>query len=220
MNRSITPPLGWPGHLLNWVLPNELKEPVLGDLEEEFISRAQINHLAAKRWYRQQALRSAFQFLWKTKRGLMMFLLSLVVFSGLTIMALILGGGVDMFIDIPSALLVFIPSVLFAVAATSSKALTNGINALLNEEAQFDQQRLKDAQLSFKVLGQTAVLTGLFSSLIGAVAIGSNLEAEDFSAAFGPAFAVCILTLTYGFGLKTICYVAEQKLQFRLNQLV
>ncbi|BFT31201.1 hypothetical protein D210916BOD24_23770 [Alteromonas sp. D210916BOD_24] len=220
MSQVISRPLGWSGQLLQWVLPNELKEPILGDLEEEFLSRAQINPQSAMRWYRQQALRSAFQFLWKTKRGFMMFLLSLLVFTGLTLMALVLGGGVDMFIDIPSALLVFIPSVLFAVAATSSQALTNGVNALLNEDVQFDKQVLTNAQLSFRVLGQTAVLTGIFSSLIGAIAIGSNLEAEQFSTAFGPAFAVCILTLTYGFGLKTVCYVAEQKLQFKLNQSI
>ena len=219
MNPITTQPPVWPGRFLQWALPSALKEPILGDLEEEFLSRAQINPNAAKRWYQQQAMRSAFQFLWKTKRGLMMFIFSLVVFGGLTVMALVLGGGIDMFIDIPSALLVFIPSIVFALAATSSKTLSQGVNALLNEESQFDKQTLTNARLSFKVLGQTAILTGIFSSLIGAIAIGSHLQAGDFSTTFGPAFAVCILTLTYGFGIKTICYVAEQKLQFKINQL-
>ncbi|GEA05944.1 hypothetical protein KUL42_07050 [Alteromonas sp. KUL42] len=216
---TIQPPV-WSGRFLQWVLPSKLKEPILGDLEEEFLSRAQINPNAAKRWYQQQALRSAFQFLWKTKRGLMMFIFSLVVFGGLTIMALVWGGGIDMFIDIPSAMLVFIPSTVFALAATSSKTLSQGISALLNDESQFDKQTLTNAQLFFKVLGQTAILTGIFSSLIGAIAIGSHFQADDFSTSFGPVFAVCILTLTYGFGVKTICYVAEQKLQFKINQLV
>lgn len=220
MNPISTQPPVWSARFLHWVLPSALKEPILGDLEEEFLSRAQIDHSAAKRWYHQQALRSAFQFLWKTKRGLMMFIFSLIVFGGLTIMALFLGGGIDMFIDVPSALLVFIPSIVFALAATSSKTLAQGLNALLNEETQFDKQTLTNAQLSFKVMGQTAVLTGIFSTLIGAIAIGSHLQAGDFSTTFGPAFAVCILTLTYGFGVKTICYVAEQKLQFKINQLV
>lgn len=37
------------------------------------------------------------------------------------------------------------------------------------------------------ILGDsTAILTGIFSSLIGAIAIGSHLQAGDFSTTFGP----------------------------------
>jgi chemotaxis protein MotA len=220
MSHTVTPPLSWSGQLLQWALPNELKEPILGDLEEEFLERSQVNPVMAKRWYRQQALRSAFQFLWKTKRGLMMFLLSLIVYLGMTLMALMWAGGVDLFIDVPSAMMVILPSILFAIGATSSKSLTSAVNALFNEEVQFDKAELLNAQLSFKVMGQMALLTGVLGSLIGAIAIASHIDSEELSTVLGPALAVCFLCISYGFGLKILSYVAEQKLQFKLNQLV
>jgi hypothetical protein len=52
---------------LYWSLPVELKEPVLGDLAEEYAQRATTQPLTAKYWYTRQALRTGLQFLTKTK---------------------------------------------------------------------------------------------------------------------------------------------------------
>jgi hypothetical protein len=46
--------------------------------------------------------------------------------------------------------------------------------------------------------------------------MGTNL---DDIHAFGPAFAVSILTLLYGVMIKLICYVAQQRI-FTLSQQI
>ncbi|NVK24973.1 MAG: hypothetical protein HWE10_08600 [Gammaproteobacteria bacterium] len=204
---------------LHWALPEALREPVLGDLYEEFQQQSVTNPKRAKRWYRKQAIRSALQFLWKTKRGLFMFLISILVFIGFTLMGMMMGGDIPMFIDVPSILLVAPPAIAFAIGATSWKSFKMSFGLLIDDENESTSQHLNSAVVMFKVLGNSAVLCGVFATLIGAVAIASNLEPENFSEHFGPAFAVCILTLLYGFMIKTICYVAEQKLEYKKGLL-
>lgn len=205
--------------LLNWALPESLRDPVLGDLFEEFQQQSLINPNLARRWYRKQAVRSAIQFLWKTKRGLFMFLFSVLVFVGFSYMGMWFAGEPSMFVDIPSILLVVPASIAFAIGATSWQNFKQGFRFLFDEEVEASQQQLKGACTVFRVLGNSAIFSGVVTTLIGAVAIGSNLEPENFRDHFGPAFAVCILTLMYGFMIKTISYVAEQKLQYKKDLL-
>ena len=204
---------------LNWALPDSLRDPVLGDLFEEFQQQRATNPSSAKSWYRKQAFRSAMQFLWKTKRGLLMFIFSVLIFVGFAYMGMWFAGEPSMFVDVPSLLLVVPASFAFAIAATSWQTFKQRFSFLVDDEAEVSEQQLVNAGTMFKVFGNTAVLSGVVTTLIGAVAIGSNLEPENFSNHFGPAFAVCILTLLYGFGIKTICYVAEQKLVYKKGLL-
>ena len=148
-----------------------------------------------------------------------MFILSILVFVGFSVMGMWFAGGIDMFIDVPSFLLVIPASLFFAVAATSTKDFKTGFSLLVNDEQDVTKKEIKSAASMFKVMGQSAVFSGVVTTLIGAVAIGSNLQASEFSTVFGPAFAVCILTLLYGFMIKTIAYVAEQKLLNKIDQL-
>ena len=205
--------------LLLWALPNNLKEPILGDLDEEFQLLANQNLKYAKQWYVRQALTTSWRFLWQAQRGVIMFLLSLVVFVAVSLMGMIFGMDISAYIDVPSMMLTVLPSVFFAMAVTSPKHFMSGLGLLFNDDAVAEEKDIKASQLSFKVLGNTAFLMGVFSSIMGGVAMSSNINVDDFANVFGPALAVCMLTLFYGVGLKVLSYVAEQKLQYRLSQL-
>jgi len=205
--------------LLVWALPNNLKEPILGDLDEEFQLLASQNLSYAKQWYVRQALTTSWRFLWRAQRGVIMFLLSLIVFVAISLMGMVFGIEISAYIDVPSLMLTVIPSVFFAMAVTSPKHLTSGIGMLFNDDAEAEPSDIKASQLSFKVLGNTALLMGVFSSIMAAVAMSSNIAPDDFAQVIGPALSVALLTLFYGVGLKVVSYVAEQKLQYRLSQL-
>lgn len=206
--------------ILRWALPHELKEPILGDLAEEFQQRHYHNHIGARNWYIKQALITSNQFVWKTKRGLVMFGISIILFLVLSYMALWFSSDdLSMFLDVPSLLLIFPPSVMFAVGVTSVNDMKNAIKQLFNDELLLSKQDFVNAKLFFNVMGNSAILMAVFSTFIGAIAMGSHISADDFASVFGPAFAVCILVLMYSFGLKTLCYVAAQKLQYKMNHL-
>jgi hypothetical protein len=46
------------------------------------------------------------------------------------------------------------------------------------------------------------------------IAIAQQTKADNFSSTIGPATAVCLLTLLYGAALKTLCYIAAEKVSF------
>ena len=142
-----------------------------------------------------------------------MFLFSLIFFIGLTVMAMILGGSVNMFIDAPSVLLIFPPAVFFSIAATSWQDLKNAVVFIINNHTDQPTITYTRAKRAMSVMGFTAFLLGIFTSTIGWVSMANHIKAEDFESIFGPAFAVSVLTLMYGIGLKLVCYVAEMKIE-------
>jgi len=200
---------------LYWALPPNLKEPVLGDLTEEYVERRLTNPISARIWFQNQAVRSAFQFLWKTKRGFIMFVFSILAFVGFTLFAMILSGGIDMFIDAPSFLIVVPPALIFGLAATSMADVKRGISILtMSDDMDYSILEYKRAGHFFNVTGNSAMLLGAVMTLIGWIAIGSELPAADFSTVFGPAFAVSILTMVLGLAIKIICHVAQEKIRY------
>ena len=195
---------------LSWALPQSLVEPVLGDLSEEYIQRFSDGQpLKARLWYWRQAIKSGIQFMFKTQRGFVMFIFSILLFLGLTFMAMALGGGTGMYIDIASVLVVFPPAIAFTYASTSAHDVKIAFTTLFSGDTSQKEQDYRTSRRVFSVLGNSGLLLGLFMTFIGWVAMGSNMK--DMSH-FGTAFAVSILTLIYGIALKMLCYVAEQKL--------
>lgn len=196
---------------LIWALPDHLVEPVLGDLFEEFQQRiSSASMIEAKFWYWLQAMKSGLHFMLKTQRGFVMFIFSVLLFLGLIILAMVLGGDVGMFVNIPSVLIVFPPAIAFTYAATSGAAVKQAFALLFSGHVGEEEQIYEVSKRVFSVLGNSSVLLGFFMTLLGWIAMASNI---DDMRAFGPALAVSLLTLLYGMGIKVICYVAEQKIQ-------
>ncbi|MFT5163390.1 MAG: hypothetical protein ACI9FJ_001985 [Alteromonadaceae bacterium] len=203
--------------LLHWVLPANIRDQVIGDLFEEFNLLIDDNQNVAQAdyWFWQQSARTALLYLWKERGGIMAFVVSIAVFFGFSMMAMWLGGGMFMFVDIPSFLIVVPPAVAFGIAASSVKAAKEALAFAFVDQLEVDSKDAQDACRFLKVTGNTAAYLGFFTTLIGWVAMGNNISAAEFGNSIGPAFAVSILTVIYGMAVKLLCYTAEQKLQFR-----
>jgi len=201
---------------LNWTLPNELKDPILGDLAEEYVSLAKRTPLKANYWYTRQALRSGLQFLTKTKRGLIMFLLGMIVFVCATAMAMMLSGEIMMFVNVPSFLIVFPPALMLTLASTSKQSRSHGFKLLFSESEDLNLIELNAAKQVFTTFGNLNLLMGWIGVAIGAIAMASNIDSDSFSQVFGPAFSVCMLTLFYALLIKALCYAAAAKIQFKI----
>lgn len=202
--------------LLEWVLPEALQEPVLGDLQEEFIQRQQQNRQRACWWYRRQALTTCWHFLHQTKGDWLMFIFSMLFFIGISVWAMLVSAPEDplTFYDFISLVLIFPPALLFAVGATSRQTLQRAIAFLFNPRPGADPHAYQQIRHFFQVMGNSGLLLGWFSTLIGVIAIADAMNADNFSTAFGPATAVSLLTLLYGAALKTLCYIAAEKVSF------
>ncbi len=201
--------------VLQWALPEELKEPILGDLEEEFIQQLSTNPTTAQSWYRRQAFKSAWQFVRQTKRGLIMFLLSILVFVGFTIMGMVMAGGITMFIDIPSLLILIPASLSFTVAASSWQQFKLAFVHAMEPSSADSSVELKVSKRVLTMFGNVSLWIGFAMTVLGWVAMGANMD--DISK-FGPAFAVSILTVLYALFIKIVCYVFAEKIEFTLSQ--
>ena len=217
-NNIPTPPI-IAEKILAWVLPADIREQLLGDLYEEFCQMCGQENLKLdpKRWFWRQCIRSALFYMWKQKGGLMAFIISIFIFLAVTLMGMILGGRLEMFIDWPSLILVIPPALAFGIAASSVDAYKNSIRLPFVDQQDVQEKEALGACQFLRVTGNTAVLLGVFTTFIGWVAMASNIDAAEFSGVFGPAFAVSVLTLMYGIMMKILCYTAEQKIQFRYS---
>ena len=205
---------------LSWSLPEEIKEPVIGDLEEAFYDKLSANGTSnAKAWYLRQAILTTLTYLRRTQTGVIMFIFSVVFFLAIVLMAMILGGDFSMYINIPSLLIVVPPSLFFAFAATSKQSVRNGLRVMFDDKLELSKQELLSAKRMYSTLGNTAMWTGFIGVIIGAIAIASNIQTDIFHKVIGPALAVCLLTLFYATVLKIPCYLAEQKIQFKIDNL-
>ena len=212
-NRAKRPP-SWPARILAWALPAELKAPVLGDLSEEYGQRVSTgSRWRAVAWYCRQALGSAMIFLWSFKRGVLMFLFSVMAFFGLTLMAMTGAGELTMYIDVPSAMLVVLPALLFGVAATSWQDIRQTLAVLVSGETGIDPARCERGRRVMAVIGNSAVLLGIVASLIGLVKIAVDFGSGQVTESLDVMLAVLLLTLLYGVMLKVLCYVADIRLQ-------
>tara|TARA_Y100001968_G_scaffold307808_1_gene325976 strand:- start:1376 stop:2035 length:660 start_codon:yes stop_codon:yes gene_type:complete len=195
--------------LLERVLPVDLKEPLLGDLEEEF-QQIQFNQSkqACQIWYWRQALLTSFHFFNQTQKALIMFAFSVLFFAALTIFAMELSGGTSMFFDVPSLIITLPPALVFTLAVTSPGNVKQAFSCLFSGHVESLKQ-VKNSVMVFDVLGTSCLWLGALMTLLGWVAMGSSIEEV---AVIGPAFAVSVLTLMYAMGIKLVCYVASQRI--------
>ncbi len=175
---------------LHWTLPNELKGSVLSDLAGECCCLAEQTSLKAYYWYTRQALLTSLQFLTKTKRGLIIFLLGIIVFVSMTSMTMLMSGEIMMFVNVPSFLIVIPPALILTFAGSSKQSRNNAFGVLFSEDLNLSREESITAKQLFTTFGNMNMLMGRIGVIIGAIAIASNIEAKVFSQIFGPVFAV------------------------------
>lgn len=201
---------------LTWASPENIEEPILGDMFEEFIQRVEQRGVVnAKCWYWQQSILSGVRFMFATKQNAVMFSASLLMFTIIMIWLAWLGGSILDYINFPSIIGVIPPAILFTIAATSKADVGNAFKTLVNQDSDLSLDKLKTSNRVFSIFGNTALSIGFLTTLMGWVSMGVNMDDAN---AFGPAFSISILTLVYGIVIKLLCYVAEQKMQTLIGE--
>ncbi|UAA39339.1 hypothetical protein KIH87_02950 [Paraneptunicella aestuarii] len=215
VTRSTRQPPRLASRFLEWALPDYLVEPVLGDLSEEYFQRLTSQDEGTKGahaalWYWRQAIKSGCYFLFQTQRGLLMFIFSVLLFLGFMYLAMFLSGGVDLFINVPSFLVVFPAAIAFTYGATSVQSVSKAFSILLSGSTLEDAQTYRQSKRVFGILGNSAMLIGFFMTLLGWVAMAASVQDIKI---LGLSLAVSLLALLYALGLKVLCFVAEHKIQ-------
>lgn len=122
---------------------------------------------------------------------------------------MLLSGDISAFIDIPSAIWVLLLAVTFVLAATSLQQVKQAFALLISNNKSLEKSYYQQAKRVFTIMGSSAVLGGLFLSVIGWIAIVNHLAAREISI---DAFAIAALPLCYGIFLKLVAFLAAEKI--------
>ena len=148
-----------------------------------------------------------------------MFILSLITVVALTLWAMWLGGEISMFWNLPSFLLVIPPAILLAIGATSSGELKSALSLLFDDEKIPTVNQAKITSRFFSVMGNSALLLGVLMTTLGWVSMGSFINSENIQSNLGSSFSVSMLTIMYAIVFKVLCYISEQKIQYKLDKV-
>lgn len=216
-NEENSSPPGLARSILSFFLPATLRDPILGDLEEEFAQRAcsNSNLMEVHRWYWWQVLQSSCLFIWQQRGNVMAYLISVILF-GLLFGLGVATTGYGLWFIVPPVLIATIPtSLILGIGATSIQAAKNAFKLSFSDSGEHSPQIVSMACRFLHVTGNQFLFVAGAVFFMGSIqwlfSFSQNPELmNDPSHYAGYGFA--ILPLFYGMIFKCLFYSAEQKL--------
>lgn len=141
-----------------------------------------------------------------------MFLISVILVLSTMVMAFVLSGDWSNFINIPSIIVVVVPTLIAGVLSAGKDNIKSHLFILFDNKRLQNNESPNDVLKTYDVMSNTAMIMAWFGVVTGLVAMASAITKETFADVVLPAFAICILTLLYGLMIKTYCYFAKVRI--------
>ena len=119
-------------------------------------------------------------------------------------------GNLAYFIDLPSLIIVVIPTLGLAIGNFSWKTYKKTWSIPFGNPENYEQSELIETHKCVNYMGNMFVIMGLIGSLIGVVL---TLQTLDDPKMIGPAVAISIMTLFYSVMLKGFCMHRSSKIE-------
>ena len=117
------------------------------------------------------------------------------------------------FIDIPSLLIIWLPSIFFSISATSWKSYWHSWSYPFLWRKQVSEDDANSAARCLKVKGDAGFIMGILGTVIGAVIMIRDISAYTETQDLLNAVSVASITIFYGLLYKLLCYIAEQRVR-------
>ena len=119
-------------------------------------------------------------------------------------------GNLAYFIDLPSLIIVVIPTLGLAIGNFSWKTYKKTWSIPFGNPENYEQSELIETHKCVNYMGNMFVIMGLIGSLIGVVL---TLQTLDDPKMIGPAVAISIMTLFYSVMLKGFCMHRSSRIE-------
>lgn len=222
-NDSLKLPPTMATALLSFFLPASLREPVLGDLAEEYLLRCDTasGAIAVHRWYWWQVLKSSCQFIWQQRGTGMAYFLSAVFFLFMLVLALVTQRYGIWYVS-PPTLIALLPSALaLGIGATSFEAAKRAMKLSFSDAGEQAPGDVLLARKFLHVTGNQFLLVAAVVFFLGSINLLISLS-QSPDLLTDPMryarFAVALLPLLYGMIFKCLFYSAEQKVIWKYAQ--
>lgn len=205
--------------ILSFFLPASLREPVLGDLEEEFVARLLAGSVGqSNKWYWWQALQSSCLFFWQQRGTGMAFLISVILFILMLGLAL-MTSQFGLWLISPPVIILTVPTALIlGIGATSFKAAKSAMAMSFSDAGAVSQANVNLATRFLRVTGNQFLLVSGVAFFLGFIQLlinfSQNPELMTDSTHYA-RYGIAMLPLFYGMIFKCLFYSAEQKLLWK-----
>ena len=119
-------------------------------------------------------------------------------------------------LDIPSLIMVVLPTIYYAISVHGWKSYGNSWRALLGSVKNIDKSQLEPTRLCLRDLGNLSLIWGILGTFVGAILILREMESVLSQDTLFPAVAISLITLFYGIILYMLCLVSKSRIERRL----
>ena len=119
-------------------------------------------------------------------------------------------------LDIPSLIIVVLPTIYYAVSVHGWKSYGNSWKALLGTVKNIDKSQLEPTKLCLRDLGNLSLIWGILGTFVGTILMLREMESVLSQDIHFPAVAISLITLFYGIILYMLCVVSKSRIERRL----
>ena len=119
-------------------------------------------------------------------------------------------------LDIPSLIIVVLPTVYYSVSVHGWKSYGNSWKALLGRVKNIDKSQLEPTKLCLRDLGNLSLIWGILGTFVGAILTLREMMSILSQETLFPAIAISLITLFYGIILYMLCLVSKSRIERRL----
>ena len=121
-------------------------------------------------------------------------------------------------LDIPSLIIVVLPTVYYSVSVHGWKSYGNSWKALLGSVKNIDKSQLEPTKLCLRDLGTLSLIWGILGTFVGAILTLREMESILSQDSLFTAVAISLITLFYGIILYMLCLVSKSRIELRLAE--
>lgn len=145
-----------------------------------------------------------------------MYIIGILIFFGLLIPTILLGGDLATFIDLPSIMIILFFTIPIIIGAGLFQDLKRSFKIVMVKKNTFSQEELEKSLLSVDLALKMIVISGAMGTILGIISILRNV---DDNSQIGPSFSVALLTFFYALFCTVIFLPIKAKIKMFLIEI-
>ena len=125
-------------------------------------------------------------------------------------------SNLQFFVDLPSLLIVLLPTIYYAATVHGWGIYGNSWKALLGSVDGIPKNQLEPTRLCLRDLGNLSLIWGLLGTFLGVILLLQDSSGVVEQWGLYPAIAVSLITLFYGILFYMLCLVSKSRIERRV----
>ena len=125
-------------------------------------------------------------------------------------------SNLQFFVDLPSLIIVLLPTIYYAAAVHGWGIYGNSWKALLGSVDGIPKNQLEPTRLCLRDLGNLSLIWGILGTFLGVILLLQDSSGVVEQWGLYPAIAVSLITLFYGILFYMLCLVSKSRIERRV----